>query len=1403
MKRFLLVASIIVSVFFLSNQAKAQGNQTVVNGGQTTAVNFPSGGCSYKWVNNTPGIGLAANGTGDIASFTAVNNGNIPITTTITATPVPSGFAYITNPNNGTISVINTVTKNIVSIISIGTGSPWGVAVSSDGTRVYTSDLNYDAIHVLDSKTNSIISTINIAGAPRGIAVSPDGARVYVTNEFTSNVAVVNTVTNTVIKTIPVGSSPLGIAVSPDGNKVYVANQGTQTISVISTSTNTVVSTISLNMQPNGIVVSPDGSQVYVSANNPRSAVIINAATNTISKVIPIGLNPIGITMAPDGSRVYIVNEDSGSVSVIDTKTQTLITTIALNGSNSPFSISITADGSQIYVVSQDGKVFVVNTSTYAITGIVTVVSGPLSFGNFISAGIGCNSSPITFTITVQPSSVIPTITAGSATGTITACQGSPSASLDIQQFTVSGAGLTNDITVTAPPGFEVSLLANSGYSNSVIIPLSGGVVNNTIVYVRSAASATGNISGNIVLSSPGATSQNVAVLGKIKPLPTVNSVGNQIVSTGNITAAINFSGTTSDFNWVNSTPSIGLPASGMGNIPAFTAVNNGASPLTASVTVTPTNKQVYAYIPSANTAAVSVIDLVANKTIATVPVGLGPMGVAVSPDGTKVYVTNQQSGSVSVINTATNITVATVKMAFASNPTSVVVSADGSKVYVTDLILNAVLVINAATNTLLKTIAVGTYPFGIGISPDGTKVYTANSIDNTISVINTATDMVTATIPVAGSPDALSVSADGNTLYVANYVSNNVSVVNTSNNTVITSITTGAGASMTTLSPDGKLLYVSNSRASTISVINTANNLVVATIPVNTTPIGLNVSKDGTKVYVAELDSKSITVIDALTNSVINNIAVGMSPYAIGNFISETPGCDGPPATFTITVNPLSVTPTIIAGPVTGTISACEGSASVSPHVGQFTVSGNSLTNGIVATAPPGFQLSLSATGVYSNIVSIPQSGGTVNNVTIYVGLAASVTGNMSGNVTLTSSGATDKTVTVTGTVNALPAVGPIANQKVLSGSFTKEVDFTGTGNTYNWVNDNPSIGIAYGTSTSIVQFMTTNTGTVPMIGTFTVTPVNTTTGCSGPPVTFTIEVDPILPPVITETGTLSSLSTIYGTPSASTSFSVSGASVNSGILVTPPAGFEVSTDNTHFSQTVTVGSSGTITATTVYIRLTSKTPAGSYSGNVILSSSGAANVNVSIPYSIVNPAPLTITANNVQKHSDQALTNGFVSTGFTPSGLQNNETIGGVFIVYGLGADAAAQTGTYTGSVVPSVASGGSFDPKNYTITYKSGDIIVTEGVVNVSIAIPNAFTPNGDGINDVWNIKSLIDYPSCLVSIFTRYGGMIYQSRGYAKPWDGVYNGSPLPTGTYYYIINLQNGQQPLSGYVALIR
>jgi gliding motility-associated-like protein len=99
-----------------------------------------------------------------------------------------------------------------------------------------------------------------------------------------------------------------------------------------------------------------------------------------------------------------------------------------------------------------------------------------------------------------------------------------------------------------------------------------------------------------------------------------------------------------------------------------------------------------------------------------------------------------------------------------------------------------------------------------------------------------------------------------------------------------------------------------------------------------------------------------------------------------------------------------------------------------------------------------------------------------------------------------------------------------------------------------------------------------------------------------------------------------------------------------------------------------------------------------------------------------------------------------------------------------------------------------------------YSEGDITVT---VFPIIETPNGFTPNGDGVNDTWELKDINAYPTCEVIIFNRYGREIFRSRGYTQPWNGRWNGEALPSATYNYIIKLHPEIKDRSGSVTIFR
>ena len=107
--------------------------------------------------------------------------------------------AYITNNQSNNVSVIDTRTNEVTATVPVGAG-PWGVAVSSDGRKVYTANWYY-TVSVIDTATNAVTSIPNIwngvGGNTIGIAVSRDGRRVYAPNFYQQNVSVGNSMSRT------------------------------------------------------------------------------------------------------------------------------------------------------------------------------------------------------------------------------------------------------------------------------------------------------------------------------------------------------------------------------------------------------------------------------------------------------------------------------------------------------------------------------------------------------------------------------------------------------------------------------------------------------------------------------------------------------------------------------------------------------------------------------------------------------------------------------------------------------------------------------------------------------------------------------------------------------------------------------------------------------------------------------------------------------------------------------------------------------------------------------------------------------------------------------------------------------------------------------------------------------
>ncbi|TNE66884.1 MAG: hypothetical protein EP344_02220 [Bacteroidetes bacterium] len=473
-----------------------------------------------------------------------------------------------------------------------------------------------------------------------------------------------------------------------------------------------------------------------------------------------------------------------------------------------------------------------------------------------------------------------------------------------------------------------------------------------------------------------------------VNPVPTVDPVTDQTVCAGDMTAPVSFTGAVPGtvFDWVNDNTTIGLAASGSGDIAAFVAVNAGNTPEVGTVTVTPvfTNNNVVC------------------------PGATAQFAITVNPVPTVEPVSNQQvcAGNSTALITFSSPVPGTVFEWTNDNP-GIGLAASGSGN------IPAFVAVNAGNAPEVATITV-------------TPVFSNNNTD----------------CPGASVQFTISV--------------NPVPTVDP-----VTDQTVCAG---TMTAP------VIFSGAVPGTVYNWTNN--------NTT-IGLVAAGSG--------DIPAFTALNAGTTPEVATIIVTPS-YTNNDFT-----CEGGTTSFSITVNPVPA-----VDPISDQV-VCDG-ASTAEVVFSGPVPGTvfSWTND-----EPSIGLAASGSG------DIPAFNA-VNNGVTPVTATITVTPTFSDNGVDCPGGS----VTFTITVGPVPTVDPVSNQEVCSDDQVAPISFTGSvpGTVYNWVNDNPSIGLAAAGSGNIAAFTALNAGNTIQVATITVTPQfdDGDVSCTGDPVQFTITVYP-----------------------------------------------------------------------------------------------------------------------------------------------------------------------------------------------------------------------------------------------------------------------------------------------------
>ncbi len=318
----------------------------------------------------------------------------------------------------------------------------------------------------------------------------------------------------------PSGNNPNTLVFSPDpsySQALSVSGGGTYTIN----STKYIGLTFNGNSVPlvSGVVDGNAATQGLLDALNNYLAASPKLSINDVSVNESAGTATFTVSLSASSASAITVDFATSNVSATSTDYTTTSGTLT-------FAANTTA--------AQTITVPILDDATFESTETFRVV-----LSNSVNAAISDNTG--IGTITDNDTPINPTVVASGGLSAFTTCAGTASAT---QSFDVSGSLLTNDMVITAPTGYEISLAANSGFQTSLTLTPVSGTVSATTIYVRLSSSASNAASGNITVASTGATTENVATgTAVVNALPTVTgTTGGSNVGAG----TVNLSGTAS-----------------------------------------------------------------------------------------------------------------------------------------------------------------------------------------------------------------------------------------------------------------------------------------------------------------------------------------------------------------------------------------------------------------------------------------------------------------------------------------------------------------------------------------------------------------------------------------------------------------------------------------------------------------------------------------------------------------------------------------------------------------------------------------------------------------------------------------------------------------------------------------
>lgn len=310
------------------------------------------------------------------------------------------------------------------------------------------------------------------------------------------------------------------------------------------------------------------------------------------------------------------------------------------------------------------------------------------------------------------------------------------------------------------------------------------------------------------------------------------------------------------------------------------------------------------AFVTDSASNALLPINLTSVQPSVPISVGAAPFGVAVLPDGSRVYVSNRGfstrlNSTVSVIAVADGSVKTTITVG--RMPMGVAADSQGRYVYVANNLSHSLTVIATATDTVFTTVPLnnpdgtGSFsPRGVAVNPNPGMpyVYVTNRSSDDLAIVNTTDWSVERVGGIGTDPYGVAVAKDGKTVYVALEGDGKLALVDAVSHQVA-KIDVGpaglnSGPTGVAVGRDGKV-YVTNTESANLWVVDPANvDPAKRSVPVYVggKPVGVSVSPDGSHVYVANSTGASLFVLSTASNQVSTISLPGSNPIAFGIFV-------------------------------------------------------------------------------------------------------------------------------------------------------------------------------------------------------------------------------------------------------------------------------------------------------------------------------------------------------------------------------------------------------------------------------------------------------------------------------------------------------------------------------------